>query len=230
MDTISPPANSDKEVLRLVSTARKRLFWRLSGPLEYAITVVPPEYYDPAAVLEPYFRPASTDHDAWEQTRADQHSECYDAVFADSNRRRIGPRPGDETLNAPIYVLECYGQERPWSQDKQLEVVAAAAVIYEYVSAVHPWLMGMRNTLLDVLGKMDGKPPWPAETKLAVLYLGPGPLHIGRENEWDWWHKRPPTVRSTGGDPSGEECSRKAIERAKARAKAMVRARQEAAS
>jgi hypothetical protein len=42
--------------------------------------------------------------------------------------------------------------------------------------------MGMRNTLLDVLGKMDGKPPWAAETKLAVLYLGPGPLRIGCED------------------------------------------------
>ncbi len=259
MDTISPPANSDEEILRLVSTAGKRLFWRLNGPLEHAITVAPSEYYEPDAVMEPYFRPASSDHDAapswhavsqesllnppassitvrircidaWEQIWADQHRECYDAVVADSNRRRLGPRPGDETLDAPIYVLECCGQKRPWSQDTQLEVVTAGAfvTIHEYVSAVHPWLMGMRDTLLDVLGKMDGKPPWPAETKLAVLYLGPGPLRIGREDEWAWWHKRPPAVRSAVGDPSGEERSRKVIERAKARAAAMVRARQEA--
>ncbi|KAK5659441.1 hypothetical protein OQA88_642 [Cercophora sp. LCS_1] len=258
MDTVSPPANSDEEILRLVSSAGKRLLWRLNGPLERAITVAPSEYYEPDAVMEPYFRPASPDNDtapswhavsqesllspsgssitvrircidAWEQIWADQHRECYDAVF-NSNRRRLGPRPGDETLDAPIYVLECCGQKRPWSQDTQLKVVAAGAfvTIHEYVSAVHPWLMGMRDTLLDVLGKMDGKPPWPTETKLTVLYLGPGPLRIGHEDEWAGWHRRLVGGGSAVGDPSNEERSRKVMERAKARAKAMVRARQEA--
>jgi hypothetical protein len=144
MDTISSPANRDEEILRLLSTAGKRLFWRLNGSLEHAITVAPSEYYEADAVMEPYFRPASPDHnatpswhavsqesllrppalsitarirhiDAWEQTWADQHRECYHAVVADSNRRRLGPRPGDETGDAPIYVLECCGQKRPWS-------------------------------------------------------------------------------------------------------------------
>ncbi|KAK0754378.1 hypothetical protein B0T18DRAFT_399044, partial [Schizothecium vesticola] len=236
MDATSQPADNDEYILQLISTAGKRLFWRLNGPLEHAISVAPSEYYEPDAVMEPYFRPASADLDtasswhavsqeslqtppvssvtvrimcidSWEQRWADEHRECYDAVFA-SDRRRLAPRPGDETLDAPLYVAECCGEERPWSQDTRLKVVAGGAFItvHEYVSAVHPWLMGMRDNLLDVLGKIDGQPPWPAETKLAVLYLGPGPLRVGGEDRWAWWHQRP------------------------ARAEAMAQARQEAAS
>lgn len=267
MDTINPPADNGQEwILRLVSTAGKRLFWRLNGPLEHAITVAPSEYYEPDAVMEPYFIPASDDLDAaplwhavsqeslltppvssitvriqcidnWERVWADQHRECWDAIH-DSDRRRLGPRPGDETLDAPMYVLECCLQERPWSRDTKLEVASAGAfvTIHEYVSAVHPWLMGMRNTLLDVLGKTVCQPPWPAETKLAVLYLGPGPLRIGHEDRWAYWHKRPPGPGNLVAYPSGEERARqveerapKVIERAKARTAAMVRAQEEAA-
>ena len=90
--------------------------------------------------------------------------------------------------------------------------------------------MGMRNALLDILGKKDYEPPWPAETKLVVLYLGPGPLRIGHEDRWAWWHKRLPGPGNPVRHPSGKERARKVMERAKARAAAMVRARQEAAS
>lgn len=263
MDTTSPPADNNQEwIQRNVSTAGKRLFWRLNGPLEHAITVAPSEYYEPDAVMEPYYLgPASDDVDAaprwhavsqeslltpptssitvridcfddWERNWADQHRECWDEVH-DSDRRRLGPRPGDETLDAPMVVLECCGEERPWSRDKKLDVVAGAGAcvtVHDYVSAVHPWLMGMRNEILDVLGKRDDQPPWPPEAKLAVLYLGPGPLRIGYEGKWASWHQRPPAPRNPVSAEEYAEDARRLWERGLARSAAMIRAREEAAA
>ena len=82
-------------------------------------------------------------------------------------------------------MLECCGQKRPWAYDTQLEVTAQGEflTVHDYVSAVHPWLMARRDTVLDALGKAYGDPGWPSETKLAVLYLGPGPLNIGHEEK-----------------------------------------------
>ncbi|KAK4033537.1 hypothetical protein C8A01DRAFT_49915 [Parachaetomium inaequale] len=249
MDTANAPADSGEWILRLVSTAGKRLFWRLNGALEGAIQVAPSEYYEPGAVMEPYFGPDGSPHpvsqaslleppspvtvriqciDAWEQDWADQHWRCHDATPSDLYPRRLGPCPGDETFDLNIYLLECCGQKRPWAYDTQLQVTAQGEflTVHEYVSAVHPWLMAMRDTLLDVLDKMDGIPP--PETKLAVLYLGPGPLRIGHEDKWAWWHKRPPVVRpATIDQPSAEERERRAIERMMARSAAMIRAREE---
>lgn len=254
MDTASAPADSGEWILRLVSTAGKRLFWRLNGALEGAIQVAPSEYYEPGAVMEPYFGQDGSPHpvsqaslleppvssvtvrirciDAWEQDWADQHWRCRDANPSDLYLRRLGPRPGDETLDPPIYLLECCGQKRPWARDTQLHVAARGEflTVHEYVSAVHPWLMAMRDTLLDVLGKMDGTAKWPPETKLAVLYLGPGPLRIGHEDKWAWWHKRPPVVRPAIDQPSAEERQRRAIERMMARSAAIIRAREEEAA
>ncbi|KAK4033098.1 hypothetical protein C8A01DRAFT_40457 [Parachaetomium inaequale] len=254
MDTASAPADSGEWVLRLISTAGKRLFWRLNGPLEGAIQVAPSEYYEPGAVMEPYFGPDGSLHpvsqaslmehpvsshtvrvqciDVWEQDWADRHWRCHDAPVNDLYPRRLGPRPDDETFDPNIYVLECCGQKRPWAYDTYLQVTAQGEflTVHEYVSAVHPWLMAMRDTVLDVLGKMDGQSKWPPETKLAVLYLGPGPLCIDHEDKWARWHRKPPVPRPASDLPSAEERQRRAIERAMARSAAVIRAREEEAA
>ena len=242
MDTASTPADSGEEIQQDVTTAGKRLFWTLNGVLEGAIQVAPSEYYEPGAFMEPYFGLDGSLHavsqaslmtppvssvtvriqciNAWEEAWADQHWGCL-------YQRRLGPRPGDETFDPPIYLLECCGQKRPWACDTYLQVAAQGKflTVHEYVSAVHPWLMAMRDTLLDVLGNMDGTPKWPPETKLAVLYLGPGSLGINREDKWATSHKRPPPRVYPAIDP--EERYRRAIERMKARSAAMIRAREE---
>jgi len=217
----APPGNGNGEgwVFRAISPAGKRLFWTLNGPLEDAIRVAPSEYYDPGVFgsMEPYFGPDGIPHavsqaslieppvssatvriqciDDWEQIWADQHWSCGEAEWntPEQNPGRLGPRPDDKAQDPRLFVLECCGQKRPWAYDTQLEVTAQGEflTVHEYVSAVHPWLMARRDTVLDALGKAYGDPGWPSETKLAVLYLGPGPLNIGHEEKWAWWHKRP---------------------------------------
>lgn len=252
MDTASTPADSDEWVLRLTSKAGKRLFWTLNGPLEGAIQVAPSEYYEPEAVMEPYVGPDGALHpvsqaslmeppvssytvrvfciDAWEQDWAAQHWRCQDAAANDLYPRRLGPCPDDETYDPNIYVLECCGQKRPWAYDTYLQVAAQGEflTVHEYVSAVHPWLMAMRDTLLDVLGKLDGQPKWPPETKLTVLDPA-GPLHIDHEDRWAWCHRKPPVPRPAGEQLSAEERERRTMERAMARSAAVIRAREEAA-
>ncbi len=248
MDTASAPADSGERVPR-ISTAGKRLFWKLNGPLEGAIQVAPSEYYEPGAVMEPYFGPDGSLHavsqaslmeppvssqtvrvrciDAWEELWADQHWGCHDADPSDLDTGRRGPRPDDETFEPNIYLLECCGEKQPWAYDTYLQVAAQGEflTVHEYVSAVHPWLMAMRDTLLDVLGNLEGQPKWPPETKLAVLGLWPGSLRIGHEDKWAWWHRKPPMPRPAGDQLSPEERERRAIERAMARAAAMIRRR-----
>lgn len=220
MDTASTPAeNGEGWGFPAISTAGKRLFWTLNGPLEDAIRVAPSEFYDPGVLdsMEPYFGPDGSPHavsqaslmeppvssatvriqciDDWEQIWANQHWSCGEAEWntPEQNPGRLGPRPVDEALGPKLFVLECCGQKRPWAYDTQLEVTAQGEflTVHDYVSAVHPWLMARRDTVLDALGKARGDPGWPSETKLAVLYLGPGPLNIGHEEKSAWWHQRP---------------------------------------
>lgn len=252
MDTASASADSGEWVPRFTSKAAKRLFWTLNGPLEGAIQVAPSEYYEPGVVMEPYFGPDGSLHpvsqaslmeppvssytvrvyciDAWEEDWADLHWRCRDAAANGLYPRRLGPHPGDETFDPNIYVLECCGQKRPWADDTYLQVAAQGEflTVHEYVSAVHPWLMAMRDTLLDVLGKMRGQPKWPPETKLAVFDPA-GPLHIDHEDRWACRRRKPPVPRPAGDQLSAEERERRAMERAMARSAAVIRAREEAA-
>jgi hypothetical protein len=254
MDTASASADGDEWVFRQISTAGKRLFWRLNGPLETAIHVAPSEYSEPSDVMEPYFGPDGSLHpvsqaslmeppvssmtvriqciDELEYNWTSKHWLCGEGPVNDVYPRRLGPRPDDKSPNPHLYVVECCGQKRPWSYDTYLQVDAKGEflTVHEYVSAVHPWLMAMRDTLLDVLGKLDGHPKWPPETKLAVLYLGPGPLRVGHEDRWAWWHQKPPVRGPEVDQATAEERARKAIERAMARSAARIRALQEQAA
>ncbi|KAL2194156.1 hypothetical protein P885DRAFT_11069, partial [Corynascus similis CBS 632.67] len=196
------------------STAGKRLFWRLNSPLQTAIQVAPSEYYEPGDMMEPYFGPDGSSHpvsqtslleppvlsvtarvlciDAWERNWADMHWLCREAPVNDEYPRRLGPRPDDESFDPCMYLVESCGQKRPWAYDTYLQIAAQGEflTVHEYVSAVHPWLMAMRDTILNALGKMAGNPKWPPETKLAVLNLWPDSLHIGYEDMWACWHKK----------------------------------------
>ncbi len=255
----STPADSGRGwTFRDITTAGKRLFWTLNGPLEDAIQVARSEDYDPGVFdsMEPYFGPDGSPHavsqaslleppvssvtvrigciDDWEQRWAAQHWPCGELSWnaPDQNPGRLGPRPDDETRDPNLYVVECCGQKRPWAYETQLQVAAQGEflTVHEFVSAVHPWLISMRDTLLDVLGKLEGTAKWPPETKLAVLYLGPGPLRIGHEDRWALFHRRPkPSVV----DPSiprlsEEERLERSMKMMMARAVAQVRAREDA--
>lgn len=211
-----------------MSPSSKRLFWTLSGPLESAIQVAPDQYYEAGAVMEPYFRPGDAEvAPSWHPVSQESLMEpqvpavtvrvyCLDdweQLWVELNRYCL------DTKNDP---------RRPRAKDVELTVTAGSGAfltIHEYVSAVHPWLMGMRERILDALGKTEGQGAlWPPETKLAVLRFGAGALRIDIEDKWAWWHEKPdlkPRVELTMAESM--EASRKAMERMLARSAARVR-------
>ncbi|WQF87926.1 hypothetical protein CDEST_12940 [Colletotrichum destructivum] len=210
------------------SPASRRLFWTLNGPLESAIQVAPSQYYEAGDVLEPYFRAGDADvAPSW-------HPVSQESLMV----------PQVPTVTATIYCLDDWEQlwvelnrycldtkndpRRPRSKDVKLEVTAGNGTfltVHEYVSAVHPWLMGMRQRLLYALGKTDGKGvPWPPEAKLAVTHLGDGPLHIQTEDKWAYSRRKPdlkPRRQLTMAESM--EASRKVQERMLARSAARIR-------
>ena len=78
--------------------------------------------------------------------------------------------------------------ERPRDKEARLEVKAAPGeflTVHDYVSAVHPWLMGLREDILAALGLEAAQDePLPADTKLMVAYWDPRDMTVVDEEEW----------------------------------------------
>lgn len=237
MDTSSLSITSPLEAVDIssqppkqISAAGHRLFWTLNGPIESAIQVAPSQWHEAGIVMEPYFQPGRSPSDGVDGASR-WHPVSQESLMeprATNVKVRIQCVDSWEELWVELH-LDCPGtknHKRPWARDTQLEVTASGAflTVHEYVSAVHPWLMEMREKLLDILGKLDGNAPWPPETRLAVLYLGPGPLRIGREEKWvDWHRKRTVGVRSNASKSTGEERSHAVMEMMLARSAARAR-------
>ncbi|KAI3539358.1 hypothetical protein CSPX01_09021 [Colletotrichum filicis] len=219
---------------KMLTPATKRLFWTLNGPLESAIQVTPNHYYEPGDVMEPYFRPISAEEFAsglepsWHPVSQEslmappvttvtvrvEALDSWEELWVELNRYCVA-----DTLTDP---------NRPRAKDVQLEVTTAGTflTIHEYISVVHPWLMGMRERILDALGKLErqaGKVLWTSETSLAVHLFG-GPIRIGTEDGWAQWHRKPSPPRAVEMTlAEDQEASRQVMERMKARSAARIR-------
>ncbi|KAH8199949.1 hypothetical protein TruAng_005888 [Truncatella angustata] len=98
----------------------------------------------------------------------------------------------DEDEDGPEHLLKCCGEERPRKKSTSLLVEAKGdfVTIHDYVSAVHPWLMGLRNDILQAAGDVLDSVPLPPNTKLMVNYPGPDSLAVAEEKQWFQARKR----------------------------------------
>ncbi|KAI6378522.1 hypothetical protein MCOR25_002226 [Pyricularia grisea] len=114
----------------------------------------------------------------------------------------------------------------------QGKVSGASVTVHEYVSAVHPWLIALRDRILDANARLQGRSePWPPETKLAVVQAPTnGPLSIDKGETWAKWHKKPQVPPPPGERLSYEERARRAKERALARSAGRIREMEAAAA
>lgn len=197
---------------RLTRNAR-RLFWTLQGPMFASVFVLDADI-NPDAPRDPYFQRADPDEAIWHpisrepltepkissvlvtvddledfpgfwldghEPHADPNSD--DCVFGRSGAD--GPE-GAEDGDGELELLRCCGTELP--RDIPPLLVEATqgpyVTVHDYVTAVHPWLLGLRENILWALNDIVEDKPLPAETDLAVRIYSPDRLKINKEDEW----------------------------------------------
>lgn len=131
--------------------------------------------------------------DDWEEQWLDFHHDH--AEPGDHNEGndevRFGQLPDydpdeDEDEEGSEHLLKCCGGERPRNKAVSLLVKATGEflTLHNYVSAVHPWLMGLREDILQAAGDLLDNVPLPADTRLMVDYPGPENVILLGEREW----------------------------------------------
>lgn len=138
--------------------------------------------------------------EAWLQAHDGHHMAMeQDPRCGDDNAEfRFGDLPDSDGVNdrgmiwdnpdmeGPYHLLRCCGTDRPRGKNATLLVKATGQflTIHNYVSAVHPWLMGLREDILRAMGDAQESEPLPANTKLLVCWPGPQELDVMEEKEW----------------------------------------------
>lgn len=107
--------------------------------------------------------------DCWEEDWLETHRGCLEAREEEYQALvESGPANHTEELAEP---LECCGTPRPCGKVVKFVVRATSdfITVHDYLSAVHPWLLSLRDDILSALGVDDDK-SLPADTKLMVFY------------------------------------------------------------
>lgn len=95
---------------------------------------------------------------------------------------------GEDEDGEPL-LLECYGEGRP-RRPPPLVVRASEkpyVTVHDYLSAVHPCLLGLRGEILAAMNVNDT--PLPPATKMTVNHSAVGCLSIMEEERW-FGHQR----------------------------------------
>jgi len=132
--------------------------------------------------------------DWWEEDWLDIHADHVDLdarVHYSGDDFEIGPLPNydpEVDEEGPEHLLMCCGTKRPCGKAHTLVVKPTVSgnnfiTVHDYLSAVHPWLMNLREDILWAKGLADDA-PLPANTKLLVDLLLPSSLRITEAAEW----------------------------------------------
>ncbi|RDW70933.1 hypothetical protein BP6252_07496 [Coleophoma cylindrospora] len=119
------------------------------------------------------------DLDNWEENWYEAYRDCSDSPddHDPSNGIEWGVLPDYDSEEdeegydgGSQHLLMCCGVKRP--RGKKAKVVVKASegsfvTVHDYVSVVHPWLMSLRDDILEAMGLEDGK-SLPSDTKLMV--------------------------------------------------------------
>ncbi|RYP20797.1 hypothetical protein DL767_009382 [Monosporascus sp. MG133] len=186
------------------TSATKRLYWTLQGPISTEIFVMDEEQ-NPDSPRKAYFRQtfAGTSWHPISQEALTEPKLSSITVSVDELRdwendwleyhRHAEPgiegcmfeetEAEEETeADEEPELLMCCGEVRP---KEHIPLVIKASeqpylTVHDYVTALHPWLMGLRNDILQVKNMWDNN-PLPPETKLAVNYRALAYLQIEEE-------------------------------------------------
>lgn len=200
-ETLSSRAWTENRPQPQDTTHVRRLYWTLQGPLSESVTVME-NHWNPDAPREPYCQSVeplswhsisqepfttpkvssiSVTIDDWEQYEVnwlDDHEH-----HADLDTCELGQLEGG---GSEPEILRCCGTDRP-REIPPLVVKASGkpfVTVHDYVSAVHPWLLSLRDKILWALSIVCEDKPLPAETKLCVTRFTPDSVWILKEGEW----------------------------------------------
>ncbi|KAI7775117.1 LysM domain-containing protein [Diaporthe eres] len=186
------------------SPAAKRLFWPLDGVFPTALSVMKtPRSADD---LEPYFQQTPGggicheiaqlpmtkpkvlsievsiyDLEQWEWNWVNDEDRPYAAEAKEDGSW--------EDSSDTEFLIRCCGEDRPLRKRGQKLVVTPAAsgyfvTVHDYVSAVHPWLMGLRSEILLAKAELKGTAhrvlPLPRQPRFSQDYvlIETGDFHI----------------------------------------------------
>ena len=88
------------------------------------------------------------------------------------------------------YLLMCCGIGRPRRKSVSIEVKPSASsgrdfvTLHDYLTTVHPWLLGHREDILASMGMADEDPPLPTETSLVMSFSSLDWLTFYEETDW----------------------------------------------
>lgn len=193
-----------RETVPFPSIAILRLIWPLDGPL--SSLQVMNEACDPDTTLEPYFSetPSGTQIHPIASMPVTRHkissvsvhltmlrrwAEDWEAVHQHAEEGMTGCIFGEaEDGETDPPLLRCCGEERP--RDTLALLIRASEkpylTVHDYVSAVHPWLMSLKNRILGAKN-VWGDLPVSRDAKLLVANAGDDDLSIQTWDEWLHW-------------------------------------------
>lgn len=211
MAAVLPSYSTYRQAQQLVrhTEATRRLFWSIQGPLETHVFVLE-DFTEPESTREPYLQqsPDGTRwHDIsqeplteprvssvtvgvyqlamWEEDWLEWHRHAYPGeegcVYEEVDE-------GDEDEDGGYEgqkLVRCCGTDRP-KETPPLVVRASEhpyVTVHDYLTAVHPWLIGLRRDVLWASNVCEDE-PLPAETKLMVNYNAFDRLNIEKESDW----------------------------------------------
>ncbi|KAL2132771.1 hypothetical protein VTI74DRAFT_3395 [Chaetomium olivicolor] len=140
--------------------------------------------------------------DEWEMLWVEMHDRHWDGPGEDWEPHekvvRYGTLPGREPeyegFPGREHLLRCCGIDRPLNKAATLVVEANGEflTVHDFVSAVHPWLLGLREDILAASGCLLDDKPLPQDTKLMVYYPEPRSLLVVDEETWKVRRKEHP--------------------------------------
>lgn len=100
--------------------------------------------------------------------------------------------PADFVPDEEPHLLRCCGEERPWDMEEiklKLHASSEFLTIHDFVSQVHPWLMGMRDELVYAATYVHGENgfPLPPDTRFMVIPT-PGWVRVLPYDKWVAYH------------------------------------------
>jgi len=182
----------------------RRLYWTLSGPLTSAISVMDDKWYDPDVPLESYCVQAelslswhSIAQSALTEPKIssvtvsveqlnDWEDEWWELRRDNDDLVPVGTDFDEEDDGPQSALRSCY-EDMPRDEKATLVVKATEAfvTVHDYVSVVHPWLMSLREKILQASGDLLDNIPLPPDTRLMVqAFPSPDCITTVEEEEW----------------------------------------------